>query len=140
MRKEVLVTVKGTQTNDLGEKDTIELITLGNYFLKNSSYYIMYNETELSGMEGTTTTLKAEPARVTLNRMGSSELKQVFEEGVHNEGNYVTPYGSMYMRVLPRKVQVDLDEMGGSINLEYEIELAREKLGYNTLSITVREV
>lgn len=140
MRKEVLVTVKGTQTNDLGEKDTIELVTLGNYFLKNSSYYIMYNETELSGMEGTTTTLKAEPTRVTLNRMGTSEMKQIFEEGVHNEGNYVTPFGSMYMRVLPRKVQVDLDDMGGSINLEYEIELAREKLGYNTLSITVREV
>lgn len=140
MRKEVLVTVRGTQTNDLGEKDTIELITLGNYFSKNSSYYIMYNETELSGMEGTTTSLKAEPTRVTLNRMGTSELKQVFEEGVHNEGNYVTPYGSMYMRVLPRKVHVDLDDMGGSINLEYEIELAREKLGYNKLSITVREV
>lgn len=140
LRKEVLVTVRGTQTNDLGERETIELITTANYYQKNSSYYIVYNESEISGMAGTTTSLKAEPSRVTLNRMGTAEVKQVFEEGIHNEGNYVTPYGAMWIRVLPWKVEVDLTEMGGSINLEYELELCREKIGYNELSIIVQEV
>jgi len=140
MRKEVLVTVKGTQTNDVGENDTITMVTRGDYYHKKSFYYIIYRESEASGMKGATTTLKAEPCRVTLNRMGTSEFKQIFEKGIYNEGNYISPYGSMFVRVLPRKVEVDLTDSGGSIDLEYEIEAGAQKLGYNTLMITVKEV
>jgi len=138
--KEVLVTVKGTQTNEFGEKDTIELVTRGNYYYKNNAYYIVYNESRLSGLEGATTSLKAEPRRVTLNRMGAAEMKQIFEEGMHNGGMYVTSCGSMEMRVLSRKVEVCLDHAGGSIDLGYDIEMDREKLGYNELRITVKEL
>ncbi|WP_066634087.1 DUF1934 domain-containing protein [Desulfolucanica intricata] len=140
MRKEVLVTVRGTQTNDWGEKETIELITKGNYFQKNRCYYIIYNESEISGMEGTTTSVKAEQDKVTLNRMGTAEMKHVFEEGIPDDGNYVTPYGRFFSCVLPWKVEVDLTDVGGSINLEYEVELDKQKIGYNELSITVKEV
>ncbi|MCS5695521.1 DUF1934 domain-containing protein [Desulfofundulus thermocisternus] len=140
LRKEVLVTIRGTQTNDQGERETIEMVTKANYYQKNRSFYIIYNESEISGLAGTTTSLKAEPSRVILNRMGTAEVKQVFEEGIHHETSYVTPYGSMWIRVLPWKVEVDLTEVGGSINLEYELELCWQRIGYNELSITVQEV
>lgn len=140
MGKEVLVTVIGTQTSEEGEEATITLITRGSYFQKKSSYYIVYRESEASGMQGATTSIKAESDRVTLNRMGTSEFRQVFERGMHNQGKYVTPYGAMDIRVLPWKVQVDLTEGGGSIDLEYEIEASAQKLGYNRLNITVTEV
>lgn len=140
MRKDVLVTVTGTQVNDYGEEDTITLVTTGDYYLKNSAYYIIYRESEISGMNGSTTSLKAEPARVTLNRMGTSQFKQVFQAGILHEGKYITPYGSMFVRVLPSKVEVDLAEAGGSIDLEYEIESGAQRLGHNRLSITVKEI
>lgn len=140
MGKEVLVTVVGTQTTEEGAEDTITLITRGSYFYKNRSYYIVYRESEASGMQGTTTSIKAESDRVTLNRMGASEFRQVFEKGIHNQGKYVTPYGAMFVRVLPWKVEVDLAEGGGSIDLEYEIEAEAQKLGYNKLNITVTEI
>ncbi|WP_027717964.1 DUF1934 domain-containing protein [Desulfovirgula thermocuniculi] len=140
MRKTVLVTIRGTRTSELGEQETIELITKASLYKKKSSFYIVYSESEISGLAGTTTYLKAEPSRVTLKRMGTSELKQVFEEGIHHEANYVTPFGSMWVGVLPWKVEVDLTEVGGSINLEYELELCHQKIGYNQLSITVQEV
>lgn len=140
MRKTVLVTIRGTRTSELGEQETIELVTKANYYQKKSSFYIVYSESEISGLAGTTTYLKAEPSRVTLKRMGTAELKQVFEEGIHHEANYITPFGSMWVGVLPWKVEVDLTEVGGSINLEYELELCRQKIGYNQLSITVQEV
>ena len=140
MHKEVLVTVTGTRICDLGERETIELVTRGDYFLKNNSFYIVYAESEISGMQGTTTALKAEPGRVTLNRMGVSEFKQIFQQGLYDEGNYITPFGSMYVSVLPSRVQVDLTEAGGSINLEYELEIQRQKTGDHTLHITVEEV
>ncbi len=139
MKKDVWVQVKGTQMNEIGETDTIELMTEGQLFIRSQSYYIVYNESAISGLEGTTTTLKIEPTRVTLNRMGQAELKQTFEEGVMSEGCYVTPYGTMIMGVIPSKVEVDLTDVGGSINLEYELQVGREKISDNILSITVKE-
>ena len=139
MRKEVMVTVVGTQKTDWGDEDTIEMITVGSYYTKNECYYIIYNESEISGMEGTTTSLKVESNRVVLNRMGMAELRQVFEEGVLNHANYVTPYGAMKLTVMPSKVEVDLTELGGSINLEYELTIGNDKISDNKLSITVEE-
>lgn len=139
MRKEVVVTVVGTQQTDWGDEDTIEIVTLGSYYSKKDCYYIIYNESAISGMEGTTTSLKAEQNRVILNRMGTAELRQVFEKDVLNHGNYVTPYGAMKLTVIPSKVEVDLTELGGSINLEYELAIGNDRISNNKLSITVEE-
>ncbi|MGB9661388.1 MAG: DUF1934 domain-containing protein [Moorellaceae bacterium] len=140
MKKEVLVKVKGTQTHEWGEQDSIEFVTEGRLFSRDNSYYILYNESGLAGMEGTTTSLKIEPSRVTLNRMGTAEHKATFEEGVLSDGFYVTPYGTMRLTILPFKVEVHLTESGGSINLEYELQVGYEKVSYNQLEITVSSI
>lgn len=137
MKKDVLVKVIGTQTNDIGEQDKIELITEGTFYSREKDYYIIYNESAISGMEGTTTSLKVESNRVTLNRMGTQEQKQVFQEGVTDRGLYITPFGTMYMSVIPSKVLIDLTDSGGSINLEYELMVEQEKVSYNQLDIII---
>jgi uncharacterized beta-barrel protein YwiB (DUF1934 family) len=139
VNKNVIINVTGIQINEYGERDAQEFITTGSYYAKKGAYFIIYNESEVTGMPGTTTSLKAEPARVILNRMGTSQLRQVFETGMRHQGNYVTPYGTMYMSVTPSRVEVNLTDAGGSINLEYELEIENEKVSDNTLLLTVRE-
>lgn len=139
MNKDVIITVTGTQVNETGEVDVQELTTKGSYYLKNGAYFIIYSESEITGMSGTTTFLKAENNRVTLNRTGTSQQRQVFEKGLKHLGNYITPYGVMNMAVLPSKVEVNLTDMGGSINLEYELEVENQKISDNLLSLAVRE-
>lgn len=139
MHKEVIVRVKGVQHTEWGDEDTIELVTQGRYYRKADCYYIIYNETEATGMEGTTTSLKAQADRVILNRMGTSELRQEFELGVESQANYVTPYGAMRITVIPSRVDIDLTEQGGNINLEYELSIGNDKIGNNKLCITVEE-
>lgn len=139
MNKEVIISVTGTQLNEYGEVDFQELITTGSYYLKNGAYFIIYSESEVSGMSGTTTFLKAEPDRVTLNRTGTSQQKQVFESGQRHRANYFTPFGVMYIAITPSIVEVNLTDAGGSINLEYVLEVENEKISDNKLSLTVRE-
>lgn len=139
MKKDVIITVKGTQVNEFGETDTQELISKGTYHIKDGAYYIIYNESQVTGMEGTATSLKAEPGRVTLNRMGTSQHRQVFEPGVRHRGNYVTPFGIMYMAATSTKVEVNLTDSGGTINLEYVLEVENQKVSDNVLSLTIRE-
>lgn len=137
--KKVLITITTSQTNDLGEKDSIQFQTTGSLYIKNQSAYLIYDESALTGMEGSATSLKIEANKITLSRMGKTQLKHTFEEGVYNSGTYVTPYGAMTTKVLPSKVFADLTEYGGSINLEYELFLEKEKIGVNELLITVKE-
>lgn len=139
MGKPVIITVKGTQVNEYGDVDSLEFITTGTYYVKNGVYFIIYTESEVTGMAGTTTSVKAEPGSVTLNRMGTSQHKQVFEIGFRHCCNYVTPFGTMYMAVTSNKVEVNLTDFGGSINLEYVLEIDNQKVSNNCLTITVRE-
>lgn len=138
MNKEIIITVTGTQVNEFGEVDVQELTTKGSYYLKKGAYFIIYDESEITGMPGTTTFLKAENNRVTLNRTGTSQQRQVFETGQRHRGNYITPYGVILITVTPSKVEVNLTEMGGSINLEYELEVENQKISDNLLSLIVR--
>ena len=80
MKKDVLITLVGTQNND-GEKDKIELITEGSMYKKGDAYYITYKESELTGMDGTTTTVKVQDKKVTILRFGTNNTQLIFEKG-----------------------------------------------------------
>ncbi|MBC7346126.1 MAG: DUF1934 domain-containing protein [Clostridia bacterium] len=140
MRRPILVRVRGTQVKESGEEDSIELITEGRLYCRDQSYYILYQESELTGLEGTLTSLKIEPTRVVLNRTGGTAQRQTFEQGVWDQGYYVTPFGTVRIGVIPSRVDVDLTESGGSINLEYELQIEQEKVSDNRLSITVQRL
>ncbi len=139
MGKQVIITVKGTQLNEYDDVDSQEFITTGTYYIKNGVYFIMYSESEITGMAGTATSIKAEPGRVTLNRMGTSQHKQVFETGLRHSVYYRTPFGTLYMNVTASMVDVNLTDSGGSINLEYVLEVDNQKVSDNRLALTVRE-
>lgn len=139
MAKDFIISIISTQVNREGEKDSIELVTKGKLYKKGNNYYIIYKESKVTGLEGTTTTLKVEDARVTLNRTGMSEGKQVFECGIYNCGRFSTQFGILVFGVHPKVVDVNLTDKGGGINLEYELEIEGELISYNSLVITVKE-
>lgn len=139
MGKDFIISISSTQVNREGEQDTIELVTEGKLYKKANNYYIIYKESDVTGMKGTTTTLKAEENRVTLNRTGTSEGKQVFECGIYNCGRFSSQYGVLVFGVHPKVVEVNLTDEGGRINLEYELEIEGEKISYNSLVLIVKE-
>ena len=71
MQENFLITIKGTM-EQRGDSDTVELMTRGSLVHKEGAYYIVYKETEATGYEGCTTTVKvAEDARkVSMLRYG----------------------------------------------------------------------
>ena len=81
MKKDVLITIKGTQRVG-GESDVIEMMTTGRFYRKNKLYYISYEETEATGYEGCRTTLKVGPNdKVTMTRFGPSRSQLIVEQG-----------------------------------------------------------
>ena len=140
--KQVVITVTGLQRDAQGEETRIELVSTGDYVRKNGVGYIKYRETELSGLEGTTTVIKVRPAEVTLLRMGKVEQKQVFRPGQKTQSVYTTPFGKLDMAVATGILDISVaagDQDLPAIYIEYELEIAGDWQSANTLSITLRE-
>lgn len=138
--KKAVISVKGTQKNIRDESDTIELVTVGNFYMKGNIFYVTYNETELSGMDGTTTTLKISDDSVTLMRFGSNRSKMIFQKNKRHQSDYFTPYGKVLLGVEPSDMYVNMNEKGGELIIKYALDLDNEVVSNNELHLKVREV
>lgn len=109
----------------LGQEDQdMELMTEGKFYIKEGQFYFMYEESELSGMDGTRTLLKLGDERVTMRRFGQNDSELTFEAGIRYDALYKTPYGNFDMEVVASKVDYQVDEEGNAdIELIYEISI-----------------
>lgn len=139
MNKKVIISVKGTQLDMENEMNKLELVTEGKYYKKNNNYYVSYAETEVTGMEGTTTTLKISDNTVTLMRFGIVNSQMVFEKGQKHVSYYDTAYGAFTVGVIANEVNVKADDNSAEINIGYQVEVDNNRTGNNNFSITVRE-
>ncbi|MGB9679056.1 MAG: DUF1934 domain-containing protein [Thermoanaerobacteraceae bacterium] len=135
-----IISVKGTQKNEREESDTIEIVTEGSFYVKGNTFYITYDETEISGMDGTTTTLKVTENKVTLMRFGSNKSRMIFQKNKRHESDYMTPYGKVLLGIEPSDLHVNLSKVGGEITIKYIIDLDKKVVSNNELYLKVREV
>ena len=139
MEKEVVISIKGVQKYEGTAPDTMELVTKGRLSRVGESYTLSYQESELTGLEGTLTTFQVEAERVTLMRFGEYNSQMVFQEGRRHLSMYDTPYGSMAIGVNTHRLRAELDERGGDIEIDYNLEIDHTVAGRNTFQIKVRE-
>ncbi|NLP13495.1 MAG: DUF1934 domain-containing protein [Clostridium sp.] len=140
MNKNVIISVKGIQTSANNDKNILELVTEGKYYRKGNAYFVTYKESEVTGMEGTTTTLKISDGVVTLMRFGSVNTQFIFEQGQKHMSYYDTQYGTFTMMVTARSVSIDVNDTGGEIKVDYKLEIDNNKSGENDLHMFIREV
>ncbi|RYD01359.1 hypothetical protein N752_30665 [Desulforamulus aquiferis] len=97
--KNVLVKVKSSRTDLDNETEIIELTSPGSFYKRGDSYYIIYKETAVTGMENATTSIKVQGRVITLVRSGSVNNRQVFELGKLHRSCYQTSFGNLDMAV-----------------------------------------
>ena len=99
MKQDVILTICGRQTYEGQEPDVIELTTDGTMEFHDGGWNISYEESELTGLQGVTTTFRVEPGRVTLNRTGKLHSRMVFQEGTAHESLYQMEFGALLVTV-----------------------------------------
>ncbi len=139
MEKDVIISIKGTQKYDGGEPGAVELVTAGRLAQDEAGYTLSYQESELTGLEGTMTTIQVEGEQVTLMRVGEFNTQMVFREGRRHLSMYNTPYGAMSVGVNTRHLLADLSDKGGDIEIDYAIEIDHAIAGRSVFQIKVRE-
>lgn len=140
MDKSVIISIKGKQSYENVEDETIELVTEGLLAKEGEgAYTLSYQESELTGLEGTLTTFQIEDGRITLMRHGEVNSQMVFEEGRRHLSMYNTPYGALSVGIKTHRMDCRMDDHGGSIEINYAIEIEHAVAGQNLFQIQVRE-
>ena len=113
-------------------------MTEGTMEFLDGGWDISYEETELTGMAGVTTTFRVEPGKVTLRRSGKLRSEMVFQQGVRHESLYQLDFGALLMTVTAKLVYFDIVSDGGVIDLMYDIEIENSAAGQVDYHLDIR--
>lgn len=134
----VMINIKGTQTVD-GESDVIELFTDGTMEQLADGWKLCYNETEATGLKGTTTHLTAVGDKVELKRVGVCPSMLILEKGQRHHCTYNTPYGTLDLGTYASDIQNNLRPGGGQLYFSYTLGFNGSVSAEHTIHITVQE-
>lgn len=138
MKKIVTLSIEGRQTYEDQAPEIIELVTDGTMEFRNGGWDISYEESELTGLAGVTTTFRVEPDKVTLTRKGALNSQMIFQKDVVHESLYQMPFGALMLSVKATSVFFDILPEGGVIDLSYNIEIENTQAGVIDYHLDIR--
>ena len=140
IEKKVVLFVRGEQYHDGVDPNDTELMTEGTMTIDDDGVITLsYQETELTGMEGTTTQFVIKGDVVELNRIGSVSSQMIFQLGRQHSSVYNTPWGSLQVDINTSSLRHRISERGGLMEIQYSIAVEHQVTGRNQFKIRVRE-
>ncbi len=140
MKKRVMLNICGRQAYADQEPEVIELTTEGTMELVNGGWDICYEESDLTGLRGVTTTFRVTPDEVILKRTGSLHSQMVFKQGQTHDSLYRMDFGALMIAVTARQVLFDLTPEGGFVDLVYDIEIENTASGVVDYHLDIRAI
>lgn len=139
MTKDVTISIKGLQFNDENGSDNLETITVGTYYQKNDSHYVMYEELVEGYQEPIKSMIKFNENEMTLTRHGLVNVHMLFEEKRKNITNYGTPYGNILIGIDTGKIILEEQEDELNLKISYGLEVNYEHLADCNIEMRVTE-
>ena len=136
MEKSAVISIRSF--SDLDKDEVIEVVTPGKFHLGESEFKAVYEESEISGMDGTTTTLVIKDDVLVLEREGSTSTRMEFKKGEDVISLYNTPYGMMNINISTKELDIDMDEDGGVIYTKYVLGLEGQPVITTELKVKIR--
>ena len=136
MEKSAVISIRSF--SDLDKDEIIEVVTPGKFHLGESEFKAVYEESEISGMDGITTTLVIKDDVLVLEREGSTSTRMEFKKGEDVISLYNTPYGMMNINISTKELDIDMDEDGGVIYTKYVLGLEGQPGITTELKVKIR--
>ncbi|MCM1135583.1 MAG: DUF1934 domain-containing protein [Clostridium sp.] len=122
MTKEVLLSLKGLQMEYAEDADAVETITPADYYWKNGSHYVVYDEMTEGFADTTKNIIRFREAYLEVFKRGPINVRMIFEENKKNITTYQTPFGNILIGVDTEAVQVNEQENQISVQVAYTLE------------------
>ncbi len=123
MEKDVLISINGTQYGSGTEPEPIEVITPGQYYYKNGSHYLMFDDVGDDLNEATSNIMKFRPAYLEVEKNGFADAKLMFEENKKTMSIYKTPFGTMEISVSATSIRLKQERESIELTVDYSIDI-----------------
>jgi uncharacterized beta-barrel protein YwiB (DUF1934 family) len=140
MLKDVLISLRTIQTSDVDDDDVVEFSTDGVYSYDGENACLSYMETEVTGMEGTRTSVIIMPNQVVVDRDGLITSRMVFRERERSSFPYNTPYSTATMGLCTQKIIQNVGEHGGFVAIDYVVDIEYTVVTRNKFQLTITEL
>lgn len=140
MDKNVLIHIRGLQMMEpTDEQEPIELVVPGQYYFKNGSHYLRYEELlDETSTEPTVNYIKISSKAVEVRKKGLVNVHMVFERGKKNMTYYSTPYGTVEMGIAATGVMIEESENGIDMKVDYALEMNEEYVADCYLTVSAQ--
>ncbi len=139
MKSNVMLKIEGRQWSDEEQPQAIRLMTEGQFFRREDTWFVVYDESPATGMEGTKTTMAVtDDGSVIMTREGSHEMSLNFLAGKRHITRMETPYGDLDVEVYTSLVKSKLNKQGGYIQLGYTIDLNKRERLNTRLNVEIK--
>lgn len=119
MTKEIILTISGLHSADGESDEPVEIITPGQYYLKNDKHYVLFDEV-MEGIDGVLKSrLKISEDQVELQRSGSASARMVFKENHEHQTIYHTPAGQLALSFYTEKILTEIKEEQIDVKIQY---------------------
>ena len=135
MNKEVIINISGLQL-DAGTEEPIELMTTGDYYLKNGKHYVIYDELTVDS-QVVKNRLKICPKVVEVTKKGASSSHMVFERGKENLTYYDTPFGSLLLGINTSKIDLEEKEDSMALHIDYGLSINSDHVSDCSIDVSI---
>ena len=136
MEKDVLIHVRGLQMMSTEDtQEPIEIVVPGEYYFRNGSHYLRYEEVLDDSAEPTVNYIKMSPRGLEVRKKGLVDVHMVFEQGKKNMTFYSTPFGTLQMGIAATKLELAEEAGALSMKVDYALEVNEEHMADCYLAI-----
>ena len=137
--KEVLIHIRGVQNmGGITEQDEpIELITPGEYYFRNNTHYLLYEERMEGFTEPVHNMVKFRPGMMEVRKKGLVSVHMIFEKDKKNMSLYKTPMGTIQMEIAATCVTLAEASEWMELRAEYALCMNGNSVADCTMNIRV---
>lgn len=129
MEKEVLLALKGLQfAMDEEGAQALETITPAEYYKRNDSHYVVYDEITEGFKDTTKNIIKFKGSQVEVTKKGLVNVHMVFQERKKNMTSYSTPFGNILIGIDTDEVKIEEEDGKIHVTVVYSLEANYEHM------------
>ena len=139
MEKEVLIALKGLQfALDEEGANALETITPAEYYKRNDSHYVIFEELMEGFTDTTKNVIKFRDSQLEVTKKGLVNVHMVFEENRKNMTSYATPFGNFLIGIDTDEVEIREEEDRIQVNVAYTLEANYEHMADCKIEMSIR--
>ncbi|MCI9662490.1 MAG: DUF1934 domain-containing protein [Lachnospiraceae bacterium] len=139
MEKEVLIALKGLQfALDEEGANALETITPAEYYKRNDSHYVIFEELMEGFTDTTKNVIKFRDSQLEVTKKGLVNVHMVFEENRKNMTSYATPFGNILIGIDTDEVEIREEEDRIQVNVAYTLEANYEHMADCKIEMSIR--